>query len=152
MSQCLACKSCVGQCPIKVDVPEFRSKFLALYHTRYARPLKDYFVANLERFVPIAAKFAGLANFMQNLPPVKSALPLGGLVDSPSYRGLTSISSWRHWAFTMRPMLPQALKRCAARARSHYCARCLYLLDTQVTLDILALIKQRVLPLNTPCR
>src|SRR5690606_40737493 len=28
MMGCLACKSCVGQCPIKVDVPEFRSKFL----------------------------------------------------------------------------------------------------------------------------
>ena len=47
MNTCLACKSCVGQCPIKVDVPEFRSKFLALYHLRYPRPLKDYLVASL---------------------------------------------------------------------------------------------------------
>src|SRR5687767_15620595 len=28
MDGCLACKSCVGQCPIKVDVPSFRAKFL----------------------------------------------------------------------------------------------------------------------------
>ncbi|WP_243658603.1 (Fe-S)-binding protein [Paraburkholderia sp. BL9I2N2] len=35
MDTCLACKSCAGQCPVKVDVPDFRSKFLALYHTRY---------------------------------------------------------------------------------------------------------------------
>ncbi|WP_394203266.1 D-2-hydroxyglutarate dehydrogenase YdiJ [Marinagarivorans algicola] len=84
MSQCLACKSCVGQCPIKVDVPEFRSKFLALYHTRYARPLKDYFVANLERFVPKMAHIAGIANFMQSLPPVKYFLQRAvGFVDSP---------------------------------------------------------------------
>lgn len=85
MSQCLACKSCVGQCPIKVDVPEFRSKFLAFYHTRYARPLKDYFVANLERFVPKMASIAGLANFMQNLKPVKYFLKnTVGFVDSPN--------------------------------------------------------------------
>ncbi len=35
MMGCLACKSCVGQCPVKVDVPEFRSKFLELYNSRY---------------------------------------------------------------------------------------------------------------------
>lgn len=86
MSQCLACKSCVGQCPIKVDVPEFRSKFLALYHTRYARPIKDYLVANLERFVPIAAKCSGLTNYLQSLKPIKHFLATHiGFVDSPKF-------------------------------------------------------------------
>lgn len=37
MAGCLACKSCAGQCPIKVNVPEFRSRFLELYHRRYLR-------------------------------------------------------------------------------------------------------------------
>ncbi|MFQ8773912.1 MAG: hypothetical protein ACLR9P_16260, partial [Escherichia coli] len=27
MSGCLACKACSTQCPIKIDVPEFRSRF-----------------------------------------------------------------------------------------------------------------------------
>ncbi len=35
-----------SQCPIKIDVPEFRSRFLQLYHTRYftpaARPPRRY--------------------------------------------------------------------------------------------------------------
>ncbi|UNA34116.1 (Fe-S)-binding protein [Klebsiella pneumoniae subsp. pneumoniae] len=31
MSGCLACKACSTQCPIKIDVPEFRSRFLQLY-------------------------------------------------------------------------------------------------------------------------
>ncbi len=86
MSQCLACKSCVGQCPIKVDVPEFRSKFLALYHTRYARPLKDYLVANLERVAPYLSHIAGVVNFMQALPPIKKLLAKSvGFVDSPQF-------------------------------------------------------------------
>ncbi|MCZ7167088.1 4Fe-4S dicluster domain-containing protein, partial [Salmonella enterica] len=42
MSGCLACKACSTQCPIKIDVPGFRSRFLQLYHTRYHRPLRDY--------------------------------------------------------------------------------------------------------------
>ena len=39
MNGCLACKACATQCPIHVDVPSFRSKFLKLYHTRYPRPV-----------------------------------------------------------------------------------------------------------------
>ena len=55
MMGCLACKSCVGQCPIKVDVPEFRAKFLELYYSRYLRPAKDYFVGSLEYMMPTMA-------------------------------------------------------------------------------------------------
>ena len=51
MDGCLACKSCVGQCPIKVDVPAFRSRFLEVYHGRYLRPAKDDLVASLERWL-----------------------------------------------------------------------------------------------------
>lgn len=57
MMGCLACKSCVGQCPIKVDVPEFRAKFLELYYGRYLRPVKDYLIGSLEFAIPILAKF-----------------------------------------------------------------------------------------------
>ena len=44
MDGCLACKSCAGQCPIKVDVPAFRAKFFELYHGRYLRPVRDHVV------------------------------------------------------------------------------------------------------------
>jgi len=62
MSGCLACKSCVSQCPIKVDVPDFKSRFVNLYHTRYFRPLKDHLVANVEIITPILAKAPKLVN------------------------------------------------------------------------------------------
>ena len=52
MNGCLACKACATQCPLNVDVPSFRSEFFALYHTRYARPARDYFVAGLELALP----------------------------------------------------------------------------------------------------
>lgn len=35
MNGCLACKACASQCPIKVDVPSFRSRFLNIYYSRY---------------------------------------------------------------------------------------------------------------------
>lgn len=63
MDTCLACKACASQCPIKIDVPTFRSQFNELYHRRYLRPLKDYVVANLEFVAPLMAKQPKLFNF-----------------------------------------------------------------------------------------
>lgn len=62
MDGCLACKSCVGQCPIKVDVPAFRSRFLEAYHGRYLRPAKDFLIARLETYLPLAARAPRLVN------------------------------------------------------------------------------------------
>lgn len=84
MAGCLACKSCTGSCPVKVDVPEFRSKFLELYHSRYRRPLKDYFVGTLEIVLPIAYRFRWFYNLVMGSYPTKLLLKYSiGLVDSP---------------------------------------------------------------------
>jgi FAD/FMN-containing dehydrogenase/Fe-S oxidoreductase len=84
MMGCLACKSCVGQCPVKVDVPEFRSKFLELYYSRYLRPLKDYFVGSLEIMLPIAAKAPKAYNVIMGASWVQKTLAkVAGLSDSP---------------------------------------------------------------------
>ncbi|WP_416772661.1 FAD-binding and (Fe-S)-binding domain-containing protein [Pseudomonas sp. RHF3.3-3] len=84
MAGCLACKSCAGQCPVKVNVPDFRSRFLELYHQRYLRPLKDYVVGSLEYSIPYIARFPRLYNAMMNARPVKFLLEhLVGMVDSP---------------------------------------------------------------------
>lgn len=62
MNTCLACKVCASQCPIKVDVPEFRARFLNLYHSRYPRPLKDYLVAGIESLLPLMGRAPALVN------------------------------------------------------------------------------------------
>ncbi|MCG9687230.1 FAD-binding oxidoreductase, partial [Vibrio tubiashii] len=84
MNGCLACKACASQCPIKVDVPSFRSRFLNIYYSRYQRPAKDYLVANIESMLPMLAKAPKLVNgalkqkWVQDLT-AKSV----GYVDSP---------------------------------------------------------------------
>lgn len=62
MQGCLACKACASQCPIKVDVPDFRARFINLYYSRYNRPLKDHLVANVEILAPLMAKAPKLVN------------------------------------------------------------------------------------------
>ncbi|MBN6063493.1 D-2-hydroxyglutarate dehydrogenase YdiJ [Aggregatibacter actinomycetemcomitans] len=63
MDTCLACKACASQCPIKIDVPSFRSKFFHFYHQRYLRPIKDYVVSNVEFIAPLMAKQAKFFNY-----------------------------------------------------------------------------------------
>lgn len=89
MMGCLACKSCVGQCPIKVDVPEFRAKFLELYYSRYLRPLKDYFIGGLEFMVPTLAKAPWLYNLMMKPKFMQKFMArFIGMVDSPLLTGM----------------------------------------------------------------
>ncbi|WP_136678857.1 FAD-binding and (Fe-S)-binding domain-containing protein [Neptunomonas sp. XY-337] len=84
MLGCLACKSCVGQCPIKVNVPEFRAQFLEVYYSRYMRPLKDYMIGSLEFVIPTLAKVPGPYNWlMRNKTAQRLFRNTGGMVDSP---------------------------------------------------------------------
>ncbi|MEH8017758.1 FAD-binding oxidoreductase [Rheinheimera muenzenbergensis] len=84
MEGCLACKACAGQCPIKVDVPSFRARFLQLYHSRYLRPAKDYIVGNIERTAPWLAKAPSLVNFMLKRQLTAAVLEKTvGYVDTP---------------------------------------------------------------------
>jgi FAD/FMN-containing dehydrogenase/Fe-S oxidoreductase len=66
MQGCLACKACASQCPIKVDVPDFRARFINIYYSRYARPLKDHLVANVEILAPLMAKVPKIVNAVLN--------------------------------------------------------------------------------------
>ncbi|WP_115718488.1 D-2-hydroxyglutarate dehydrogenase YdiJ [Gallaecimonas mangrovi] len=84
MDGCLACKACSSQCPIKVDVPNFRARFLDLYHQRYLRPLKDHMVANVEQSTPLMARFPKTVNALLQQGWVKGALKKTlGMVDTP---------------------------------------------------------------------
>ncbi|MGN8160128.1 FAD-binding and (Fe-S)-binding domain-containing protein [Salinisphaera sp. SWV1] len=84
MDGCLSCRACATQCPIRVDVPTFKSEFLALYHGRYARPPADYALAGLETGAALASRLPGLANAALRVPALRRLLADRlGLVDPP---------------------------------------------------------------------
>jgi FAD/FMN-containing dehydrogenase/Fe-S oxidoreductase len=84
MSGCLACKACATQCPVRVDVPDFRAQFLELYHRRYARPIGDYFTALLERMLPLMMAAPRVVNvLMGNALGRWLTTRVVGIVDAP---------------------------------------------------------------------
>jgi FAD/FMN-containing dehydrogenase/Fe-S oxidoreductase len=84
MAGCLACKACATQCPVRVDVPDFRAQFLELYHRRYARPIGDYFTALLERILPFMGALPRFANaLMDNAVGRWLTTRVIGIADAP---------------------------------------------------------------------
>ncbi|KPF43496.1 FAD-binding and (Fe-S)-binding domain-containing protein [Rhizobium sp. AAP43] len=89
MDSCLSCKACTGQCPVKVSVPAFRSKFLEVYHGRYLRPLKDPLVASIEELLPWFARVRPLYNLVASTRLGHMATRLFGLTALPPMPALS---------------------------------------------------------------
>ncbi|MGB5594134.1 MAG: FAD-binding and (Fe-S)-binding domain-containing protein [Crocosphaera sp.] len=84
MKGCLACKGCVSQCPIHVDIPDLKSQFLNLYHSRYLRPLRDYFMGNIERLAYYQSFAPNLVNKLVQNSLIKLLINKGlNLIDTP---------------------------------------------------------------------
>lgn len=100
MDACLACKACASQCPVKVDVPSFRAKFLQWYYQLYRRPLRDYLVASIERSAPVMAKLPRVSNALtHNRVSQWLFARILGYVDTPqlSVPNLTTRWHQRGW-------------------------------------------------------
>ncbi|RUO81332.1 hypothetical protein CWI84_00815 [Idiomarina tyrosinivorans] len=100
MDTCLACKACTNQCPVNVDVPTFRAKFLAHYHSRYKRPLKDFLVKSVEQTAPLMAKFPKLSNALTHNPLSKAVMRhVFGYVDAPKLSVPNLQQRWQRRGF-----------------------------------------------------
>jgi len=145
MSGCLACKSCVGQCPIKVDVPSFRSKFMELYYSRYLRPLKDYFIGGLELMVPALVRVPWLYNGLMKPKFMQAILAkVAGMVDSPLLTGVRLDKELQglgvRWAAAenIRNLSSDEKARAVIIVQDAFTS----FFDTQVVIDSLKLLKQ----------
>ncbi len=84
MNGCLSCKACTSMCPIKVDIPDLKAKFLNRFYTRYQRPLKDKLIAFGERTHHRFLTAPFLYNAGLKFPFIESLLrDQVGLVDTP---------------------------------------------------------------------
>jgi len=138
MAGCLACKSCAGQCPVKVNVPEFRSQFLAQYHSRYFRPLKDYLVASLEYLLPYCAIVPKLYNVIMQLPPIRWFLEkVVGFVDGPSLTGQSLAQYPIAKAATIEALTAEEKAKTVVIVQDAFTSY----FETQVVLDTSALLK-----------
>ncbi len=87
---CLSCKACANQCPIHVDIPSLKAKFLQRYYTRYLRSPRDFLIGQIELLTQWQGKFPQLTNLvMQNPLTLKLLRNILGIVDPPRMSSLT---------------------------------------------------------------
>lgn len=82
LDACLSCKSCTHSCPIKIDVPEMKSKFLERYYNNKKRPYSDSLFATFESLTAIGRNAPWLVNALLN---TKIANKLFGLTSLPKF-------------------------------------------------------------------
>ncbi|WP_447528275.1 D-2-hydroxyglutarate dehydrogenase YdiJ [Vreelandella sp. TE19] len=117
MAGCLACKSCAGQCPVKVNVPQFRSQFLEVYHGRYLRPVRDYVIGATEFTLPWLAKMAPLYNAVIEKRWMERFMRRAiGMSDTPTLSRASVKKQLRAWG--MAKATPTALALLTERQRA----------------------------------
>src|SRR6266853_1438252 len=93
---CVSCKGCRRECPTGVDMAKMKIEFLHHYHARHGYSLKDKLIAYLPHYAPWAARFAPLANAIQEAG--KRWLGFARERSLPRWRRDAFLSSLRKWS------------------------------------------------------
>ncbi len=98
LHQCLSCAACTGHCPVEVDIPELKSRFLEEYYATRRRPPSHALLARFETLAGLAGVTGRLPGPMSELGARLSGKALG-LVDLPTPpappRRLRNLPRWR---------------------------------------------------------
>ncbi len=66
---CLACKGCVHECPVRVDMATYKAEFLSHYYERRIRPRQAYVLGLIRWEAEVAARAPRLANLLTQRQP-----------------------------------------------------------------------------------
>jgi FAD/FMN-containing dehydrogenase/Fe-S oxidoreductase len=71
---CLECKACKTECPSNVDMAKLKYEVLSHAHARLGAPPRARFFGHVARSAALASRWPALANWAQELPPVRALL------------------------------------------------------------------------------
>jgi Fe-S oxidoreductase len=69
---CLACKGCLHECPVRVDMATYKAEFFSHYYRRRLRPLKAYALGLIHWEAIAASRMPSVANFLLRREPFAS--------------------------------------------------------------------------------
>jgi len=86
LQHCLSCKSCTSSCPLKVDIPELKSRFLQQWYQNRTRPVSALFQRYFEILIATGRQFPRLSNsLLQNKLTQSILQKLTGLGHLPAF-------------------------------------------------------------------
>lgn len=87
---CLSCKACKSECPVQVDMAQYKAEFLAQHYKGRLRPLRHYVFGFADRWARLGALAPGLANFVLSGPLSSLAKRVAGIAPE---RGLPRLAA-----------------------------------------------------------
>jgi FAD/FMN-containing dehydrogenase/Fe-S oxidoreductase len=100
---CLACKGCLHECPVRVDMATYKAEFLSHYYSGRLRPRQAYALGLIRWEAQLASRAPALANVLtQRQPFVALGKRLAGIAperDMPPFAPIT----FRRWFSRRRP-------------------------------------------------
>lgn len=109
LDTCLACKSCLSECPSNVDITKLRSEILQQKYDRHGTPLRSWMVARMAKMEELGAMVRPLYNFFATWKP-SSAL-IKKLVRFSVDRQIPTLSR-----YSMRKLVAQENKKTGNKA------------------------------------
>ena len=86
LQHCLSCKSCTSTCPLKVDIPELKSRFLEHWFHQHRRHTADWFQRHFETLIDVGGRVPRLSNLVLHSPVTAPVLAkLTGLNRLPRF-------------------------------------------------------------------
>jgi FAD/FMN-containing dehydrogenase/Fe-S oxidoreductase len=77
---CLSCKSCLGECPVNVDMAKYKAEFMSHYYRHRLRPADAYSMGLIYWWCRLAAGMPRAANFFARTQPFADVLKkIGGI-------------------------------------------------------------------------
>jgi Fe-S oxidoreductase len=68
---CLGCKACKKDCPVHVDIDQYKAEFLYHFYKNRSRPRIAYIMGFIGSLAPLAAQATKVANFLSQTPVVR---------------------------------------------------------------------------------
>src|SRR6185437_5369976 len=70
LSLCLSCKACKSECPVQVDIAQYKAEFLAQHYKGRLRPLHHYLFGFADRLAKWGSIAPGLTNALLTGPAI----------------------------------------------------------------------------------
>lgn len=85
LDTCLSCGACTGLCPVHVDIPTMRSRFLDRYYRTHSRRPRDRLLAHAESAMIVASKLPCPVRKLAQTKPFRTIARMLGIVDLPAF-------------------------------------------------------------------
>ena len=101
---CLACKGCMHECPVRVDMATYKAEFLSHYYGRRLRPRQAYVLGLIRWEAKLAAHAPRLANLLTQRRPFSwVARRAAGIAPERSMPAFAPTTFTRWWGQRPRP-------------------------------------------------